>query len=222
MSTPTTPFSIVVLISGNGSNLQAIIDQVENNKLELRIACVISNKADAYGLVRARNSGIETKTISHKDYHSREAYDLALAKEIDSHSPNLIVLAGFMRILTDNFVNTYLGKLINIHPSLLPKYQGLNTHQRAIDAGDLLHGASVHFVTPELDAGPVLLQSTTDVTANDNAESLAKRIHVIEHKIYPMAINWILNQRVYMSSTHQLFLDNAPLTKPILFSTTHN
>ncbi len=216
---PASSFSIVVLISGEGSNLQAIIDQVQNHKLNLKIACVISNKENAFGLARAQRAEIETQTMSHKDYGSREDYDKALAKVIDRYTPDLIVLAGFMRILSAEFVRIYMGKLINIHPSLLPKYQGLNTHQRAIEAGENFHGASVHFVTPGLDSGPVLLQGRVQVIENDNAEELAKRVHIIEHQIYPMAIEWIVNQRVYMNNTHQLFFDNLPLIKPIQIDT---
>ncbi len=214
----TRPFSIVVLISGNGSNLQAIIDQVQARKLELNIACVISNKTNAFGLVRAQNAGIKTINIKHQDFASREAYDHALAKAINIHAPELIVLAGFMRILSAHFVNAYLGKLINIHPSLLPKYQGLNTHQRVLDAGDQAHGASVHFVTPELDAGPVILQGITDVRPDDTAEDLAQRVHTIEHNIYPIAIDWIMRQRLRMNDSYQLFLDNIPLNEPKLIT----
>lgn len=214
----TRPFSIVILISGNGSNLQAIIDQVQTHKLELNIACVISNKANAFGLVRAQNAGLKNLIINHQDFASREAYDHALAKAINLHAPELIVLAGFMRILSADFVNTYIGKLINIHPSLLPKYQGLNTHQRVLDAGDRIHGASVHFVTPELDAGPVILQGTTDVKPDDTAASLAQRVHLIEHKIYPIAIDWVMSQRLRMNDAYQLFLNNIPLNEPKLIT----
>jgi len=149
---------IVVLISGNGSNLQAVIDACEDKKINGDVVAVISNKPDVYGLERATNHNITANVVNHKSYDSREEYDEHLQVEIDKHQPDLVVLAGFMRILTPQFVEHYQGRMINIHPSLLPKYQGLNTHQRAIDAGDDVHGVSVHFVTAELDGGPVILQ----------------------------------------------------------------
>lgn len=185
-STPS--LRLVVLISGNGSNLQAIIDDIDNNSLPAQIVAVISNKSDAYGLERAKKAGIEQQILSYKDFDSREHYDLALKELIDQYQPDLIILAGFMRILSNEFVNHYLNKMMNIHPSLLPKYKGLNTHQRVIDAGDKEHGCSVHFVTPELDDGPVILQAKITVNDNDTAESLAKKIHQQEHIIYPKAI----------------------------------
>lgn len=185
-STPS--LRLVVLISGNGSNLQAIIDDIDNNSLPAQIVAVISNKPDAYGLERAKKAGIEQQVLSHKDFDSREHYDLALKELIDQYQPDLIILAGFMRILSNEFVHHYLNKMMNIHPSLLPKYKGLNTHQRVIDAGDKEHGCSVHFVTPELDDGPVILQAKITVDDNDTAESLAKKIHLQEHIIYPKAI----------------------------------
>lgn len=185
-STPS--LRLVVLISGNGSNLQAIIDDIDNNSLPAQIVAVISNKPDAYGLERAKKAGIEQQILSHKDFDSREHYDLALKELIDQYQPDLIILAGFMRILSNEFVHHYLNKMMNIHPSLLPKYKGLNTHQRVLDAGDKEHGCSVHFVTPELDDGPVILQAKITVDDNDTAESLAKKIHQQEHIIYPKAI----------------------------------
>lgn len=183
-----SPIRLVVLISGNGSNLQAIIDDIANNNLPAQVVAVISNKADAYGLERAKKAGIDQRIISHKDFSNREQYDLALKELIDSYHPDLIILAGFMRILSNEFVEHFLNKMMNIHPSLLPKYKGLNTHQRAIDAGDKKHGCSVHFVTPELDDGPVILQATVDIEENDTAETLAARVHQQEHIIYPEAI----------------------------------
>jgi len=191
-----SPIRLVVLISGNGGNLQAIIDSITNNKLPAKIVAVISNKADAYGLERAKNAGIEQHVLSHKDFSDRNQYDDALKELIDGYHPDLIILAGFMRILSNDFVEHYLHKMMNIHPSLLPKYKGLNTHQRAIDAGDKEHGCSVHFVTPELDDGPVLLQAKVEIKDNDTAESLASRVHEQEHRIYPEAIRMFAEKKL--------------------------
>lgn len=189
---------IVVLISGSGSNLQAIIDACANNDIAGDICAVLSNRADAYGLVRATNAHIATQAISHKAFESREAYDAALQAAIDDYQPDLVVLAGFMRILTPAFTQHYQGRMLNIHPSLLPKYQGLHTHQRAIDAGDAEHGVSVHFVTEELDGGPVIQQAKVSIEAADNAESLAAKVLTEEHQLYPRVINWFCEERLIM------------------------
>lgn len=178
---------IVVLISGSGSNLQAIIDAASRD-LPVEIRAVISNKADAFGLERAKQAGIETVVIDHTLYDSRQAFDTELSRVIDQFEPGLVVLAGFMRILSDDFVHHYAGRMLNIHPSLLPKYKGTRTHARAIEAGDHEAGCSVHFVTPELDAGPVLLQAKVPILAGDTPETLAARVLVEEHRIYPEAI----------------------------------
>lgn len=191
-----SPIRLVVLISGNGSNLQAIIDNIANKNLPAQIVAVISNKADAYGLERAKKAGIPQHVLSHKDFTDRQQYDLALKNLIDTYQPNLIILAGFMRILSNEFVEHYLHKMMNIHPSLLPKYKGLNTHQRAIDAGDEEHGCSVHFVTPELDDGPVILQAKVKIKDDDTAETLAERVHKQEHIIYPKAIRLFAENKV--------------------------
>ena len=196
---PIRRIRLVVLISGNGSNLQAIIDDIANNNLPAQVVAVISNKADAYGLERAKQAGIEQSVLSHQNYDSREQYDIALKNLIDSFKPDLIILAGFMRILSNEFVNHYLQKMMNIHPSLLPKYKGLNTHQRVIDAGDKEHGCSVHFVTPELDDGPVILQATVEVKENDTAETLATRVHEQEHQIYPKAIRLFAENKIKLN-----------------------
>ena len=190
------PLRLVVLISGNGSNLQAIIDNISSKNLPAQIVAVISNKADAYGLKRAKKAGIKQHVLSHKDFGDRQQYDLALKNLVDSYQPNLIILAGFMRILSNEFVKHYLHKMMNIHPSLLPKYKGLNTHQRAIDAGDKEHGCSVHFVTPELDDGPVILQAKVKIEGNDTAETLAERVHEQEHIIYPEAIRLFAENKI--------------------------
>ena len=180
---------IVVLISGSGRNLQAVIDACQRQQIQGDIVGVISNNADAYGLVRAQQARIKTAVISHRDFDDRQSFDAALRQRIDGFEPDLIVLAGFMRILTDGFVRHYLGRMLNIHPSLLPKYPGLNTHQRALDAGDTEHGATVHFVTPELDGGPAVLQARIDIHTADTAADLAQRVmQEVELTLYPQAI----------------------------------
>lgn len=194
--TPT----ILVIISGSGTNLQAIIDGCNNDEINGRIVAVISNVPGVKGLERARNAGIEAVTLNHREYDSREQYDQALATLIDQYQPDLIVLAGFMRILTTDFVNRYLGRLINIHPSLLPKYQGLHTHQRALEAGDSEHGATVHFVTRELDGGPPIIQGAIPILPEDTESSLAKRVQLqVEHHIYPLAVDWCLGKRAQLT-----------------------
>jgi phosphoribosylglycinamide formyltransferase 1 len=184
----TAPLRVVVLISGNGSNLQAIIDASKNDPDLYEVVAVISNREDAFGLERADREGISSAIVDHRTYDSRETYDHALMQIIDAFEPELVVLAGFMRILTPEFVRHYAGRMLNIHPSLLPKYKGLNTHERAIDAGDKVHGCSVHFVTETLDDGPVVLQAEVPILEDDTAETLADRVHVQEHIIYPEAV----------------------------------
>lgn len=189
------PCRIVVLISGSGSNLQAIIDSVKEQQ-DVNVVAVISNKVDAYGLVRAKQAGIATHYIDHRQYENRQLFDQALMALIDQYQPDLLVLAGFMRILTEAFVNHYLGHLINIHPSLLPKYPGLNTHQRALDANEREHGCSVHFVTPVLDGGPVIIQGVMAIESRMDKQQLEERVHCIEHKVYPIAVKWFAEQRL--------------------------
>ncbi|XPF95609.1 phosphoribosylglycinamide formyltransferase [Colwellia sp. RE-S-Sl-9] len=196
---------IVVLISGSGTNLQAIIDACKTKGYPGKVVGVVSNIPTAYGLTRAKEANIETSTLSHKAFDSREAYDQSLIKVIDGYNADVIVLAGFMRILTPAFVQHFRGKLLNIHPSLLPKYQGLNTHQRAIDAGDNEHGVSVHYVTEELDGGPVILQAKVPIFDGDTAEDLASRIHEQEHRIYPLVVKWCCLKRVVMQGEKALF-----------------
>ncbi|SEI24855.1 phosphoribosylglycinamide formyltransferase [Pseudomonas asplenii] len=197
MSEPISPTcSVVVLLSGSGSNLQALIDDVRTGDNPAHIAAVISNRTDAYGLQRAREAGIETRTLDHKAFEGREAFDAALIELIDAFNPQLVVLAGFMRILSAEFVRHYHGRLLNIHPSLLPKYKGLHTHQRALDAGDSEHGCSVHFVTEELDGGPLVVQAVVTVESGDSAQSLAQRVHTQEHRIYPLAVRWFAEGRL--------------------------
>ncbi|HEC74816.1 MAG TPA: phosphoribosylglycinamide formyltransferase [Methylophaga aminisulfidivorans] len=185
---------LVILISGRGSNMRSIIDAISKNEIKASIAAVISNRPDAAGLISAQEAGIEAISLDHKAYDSRESFDKALAKKIDEFKPDFVILAGFMRILTANFVEHYNGKLLNIHPSLLPKYKGLDTHQRAIDAGEHEHGASVHFVTAELDDGPVIMQAKVPVMQDDTAETLAQRVLAQEHSLYPAAIKKLLTK----------------------------
>jgi len=200
---------IVVLISGGGTNLQAIIDACTDSAYPAEVVGVISNKEDVYGLTRAKNADIATVALSHKAFDSREDYDQALIKKIDAFDADLIVLAGFMRILTPNFVQHFQGRLLNIHPSLLPKYQGLNTHQRAIDAGDDVHGVSVHFVTEELDGGPVILQAKVPVFEGDSSEDLAARVHEQEHRIYPLVVKWFSEKRLNMQGENAVLDGNV-------------
>lgn len=193
------PLRVVVLISGSGSNLQALIDGVSSGELPIEIAAVISNRPDVMGLTRASKAGIPTLVLDHKNYPTREAFDTELMRTIDAYTPGLVVLAGFMRILTPAFTEHYLGRMLNIHPSLLPKYQGLHTHQRAIDARETHHGVSVHFVTAELDGGPVVIQAKVPVLETDDAGLLAKRVQRQEHLIYPMAIKWFAEGELTMT-----------------------
>jgi phosphoribosylglycinamide formyltransferase-1 len=186
----------VVLISGSGSNLQSIIDNA--NDIDLDIEAVISNKETAYGLERAQKSNITTHTLDHKQFSSRVAFDKNLSQLVDQYTPDIIILAGFMRILTAEFTQKYTGKMLNIHPSLLPKFQGLNTHQRAIDAKETVHGVSIHFVTAELDGGPIIAQSHVKVLDDDDANSLAKRVLIEEHKLFPKVIHWFTQNRLIL------------------------
>ena len=197
----------VVLISGSGSNLQAFIDQIQAGRLDLDIKLVISNNADAFGLERAANAEIATEYIDHQDFSTRVEFDQTLKQRIDQESPDIVILAGFMRILTEDFVNHYKNRLVNIHPSLLPKFPGNNTHQRALDANEEWHGASVHFVVPEVDAGPIILQGRLKVKADDTADSIQQRIHIIEHQIYPTAVQWFANKRLSIRE-NQVLLDD--------------
>lgn len=205
--------NVVVLISGSGSNLQALIDSIAHDGNPARIAAVISNRGDAYGLERAKQAGIATAVLDHKQFDGREAFDAALVEAIDAFNPQLVVLAGFMRILTPGFVRHYTGRLLNIHPSLLPKYKGLHTHQRALEAGDSEHGCSVHFVSEELDGGPLVVQAVVPVQSDDSPTSLAQRVHEQEHVIYPLAVRWFAEGRL------QLAAQGAMLDEQLLPST---
>lgn len=184
--------NIVILISGRGSNMQAILEA----ELPVNIAAVISNKADAPGLEIARRHGVPTAALNHRDYSDREAFDAALAAKIDEYHADLVVLAGFMRILTPGFVEHYRNRLINIHPSLLPAFTGLDTHGRALAEGVKIHGCSVHFVTSELDRGPIIVQAAVPVLPSDSEETLAARVLAQEHRIYPAAVRWFAEGRL--------------------------
>ncbi|OUR83560.1 phosphoribosylglycinamide formyltransferase [Cycloclasticus sp. 46_120_T64] len=204
-------YRIVVLLSGSGSTLQSMIDA----DLPADICAVISNKADVMGLERAQKAGINSHVLEHTAFPSREAFDLELKKLIEQQQADLIVLAGFMRILSDDFVNHYYGKLINIHPSLLPKYKGMYTHQRVMDDGEPLHGSSVHFVNTELDGGPVVLQARVPVLPSDNVESLELRIKSKEQLIYPTAISWLAEGRIELKG-HEVYMDQKKMSGPVV------
>jgi len=208
--------SLVILISGGGSNLQAIIDAIQNNELDAEIKTVISNRVSATGLDRAARADIESHVVDHKQFPNRRSFDRAMMKIIDPLKPDLVILAGFMRILGDEFIDHYQHRLINIHPSLLPRYKGLNTHQLAIDNRDTIHGASVHYVSHELDSGPVVIQAEVSVLDSDDENSLASRVLEQEHKIYPMVIQMVAEGRLTFDGD-QLNLDNKQLTKPLLW-----
>ena len=201
---------LAVLISGSGTNLQALIDAIEAGTLPARIVCVLSNRPDAGGLERARQHGLDTLEINHRDYPSREAFDQAMIAALDPCAPDTLVLAGFMRILTPAFVQHYAGRLINIHPSLLPRYPGLNTHQRALEAGDTEHGCSIHFVTDELDGGPLIAQARIPVQANDTPATLSKRVQASEHQLYPQVLAWRAEGRLRLTD-HGVELDGQTL-----------
>lgn len=201
---------LVILISGSGSNLQAFIDAIHVGALDAEIVCVISNKPGVLGLERASKAGIPTSVLVHQDFASREDYDKALLTEVQKYAPDLVILAGFMRILTPAFVTPLYGKLINIHPSLLPKYPGLHTHQRALDAGDSEAGVTVHFVSAELDGGPVIIQARVPILPNDDADTLGARVLEKEHIIYPLAGRWFCEERLRCDDYH-VWLDGQAL-----------
>ena len=199
----------VILISGNGSNLQSIIDQAD--KIDLQISAVISNRDNAFGLKRAESANINTYFVDSNTFNSREAYDNELISIIDKLDVELIILAGYMRILSPIFINHFSGKILNIHPSLLPKYPGLNTHQRAIDAQEQYHGASVHFVTEELDGGPIISQEIVIIDLNENEASLSKKVLKKEHALYPKVIHWYTQGRLKLINENVAKLDGKIL-----------
>lgn len=204
-------YRLVVLVSGSGSNLQAFIDRIAEGSLPARIAAVISNVADAYALERAARAGIVSEVIEHRAFPSREAFDTALMSRIDEYRPDLVILAGFMRILTPAFVRHYEGRLLNTHPSLLPKYPGMDTHARAIAAGEREHGASVHFVTEELDGGPLVARTKVPVLPDDTPDTLKARVQAAEHRMYPQVAGWLATGRLRYRP-EGIFLDDKPLS----------
>jgi phosphoribosylglycinamide formyltransferase 1 len=207
--------NVIVLISGTGSNLQALMDASAPGA-PYSIRAVISNQPDAYGLDRARAAGIEALVIDHREFTDRANFDRALMAAIDERGADLVALAGFMRILTDRFVHHYRGRLLNIHPSLLPRFRGLTTHQKALESGDSHHGASVHFVTEELDGGPVIVQARLKLNLEEDAKQLAARVLRREHIIYPLAVRWFAEGRLGVND-HQVLLDGQPLAGPVVF-----
>jgi len=201
---------IVVLVSGEGSNLQALIAACQQGRINAQISAVFSNKSAAYGLERARLADIPAQALDVKAYEDRAAFDIALADAIEAYQPDLVVLAGYMRILTADFVQRFAGRMINIHPSLLPKYPGLHTHRQAIDNQDDEHGTSVHFVTEQLDGGPVILQAKVPVFSDDSEDDLVARVQTQEHNIYPLVVSWFVEGRLSLKND-QVLLDDNPL-----------
>ncbi|MBP7218741.1 MAG: phosphoribosylglycinamide formyltransferase [Acinetobacter sp.] len=208
---------IAVLVSGTGSNLQALIDAQLSGQLSGQIVGVLSNKADAYALQRATQQQIATTVISHKNYSNRAGFDEAMHQQLLAWQVDVVILAGFMRILTADFVSKWQGKMLNIHPSLLPYYKGINTHQRVLNTGDRLHGCTVHFVSTELDAGQSIAQFAIAVAPHDNAETLAKRVHKLEHVLYPQVLQWFCNGQLTWQHG-QAYFNQKPLEQPIQFA----
>jgi len=205
---------LVVLISGRGSNLQAILDQAASGELPVEVAAVISNRPGVQGLERARQAGVSALELDHKNFPDRPEFETALIELIDHKRPDLIILAGFMRVLTAGFTEHYRGRLLNIHPSLLPKFRGLHTHERAIAAGETEHGATLHFVTAELDGGPIIVQARVPVLPEDDADTLAARVLAQEHRLYPQAIRWFAESRLRLEE-EQVWFDDKPLMEPL-------
>ena len=205
---------IGVLVSGGGTNLQSIIDNIHFGSINAQIECVISNVPDVYALTRADKANIPSHVITHKGYVNRAEFEKALIEVLDKYNIDTIVLAGFMRVLESTFISHYPGRVLNIHPSLLPKYSGLHTHKRALESGDSSHGCSVHFATTELDGGPVILQASVPVLENDNTEILAKRVLEKEHIIYPKCVQWLCENRIYYEEGYAYF-DGEKLEKPL-------
>ncbi|MDH6150381.1 MULTISPECIES: phosphoribosylglycinamide formyltransferase [Paraburkholderia] len=201
---------LVILISGRGSNMEAIVRACASEGWPARIAAVIANRPDAAGLAFAASHGIATAVVDHRQYPDRDSFDAALAEQIDAIAPDLVVLAGFMRVLSERFVDHYAGRMLNVHPSLLPSFPGLKTHQQALDAGVRFHGASVHFVTSKLDHGPIVLQSAVPVEAGDTAQTLATRVLATEHIIYPRAVRWFVEGRLALDGSRVTLTPSEP------------
>jgi len=212
----TAALNLVVIISGNGSNLQSIIDAMESHQINARISLVISNNPDAYGLTRARNHNIEYQIIDHRQFEDRASFEQTLLEAVNQQKPDFIVLAGFMRILGREFIQAYQNRIFNIHPSILPHYKGLNTHQRALENGESEFGVSIHIVTVELDDGPVLLCGRYPVEADDTVDKLQLKGHALEHQMYPQLLQWICNRDLQINETSIMFKQKK-LLEPIEF-----
>ena len=217
MSAASKTLPVVILISGTGSNMCRMAELMQAGQLPIDIKAVISDRADAKGLSTANSMGIATASLNPKAFATRSEFDAALAEKVLSYKPELLILAGFMRILSPEFVAQFSDRMLNIHPSLLPKYPGLHTHQRALDAGDQEHGASVHFVTAELDGGPVVIQAKVPLHSTDTAATLAQRVLQQEHQIYPLAVRLLASGRL-QSRAGTIWLDNQPLTSPLQYT----
>lgn len=213
----SNPLSLVVLISGNGSNLQSIIDSIEQGRVNAEIKAVISNNAQAYGLLRARKHGIASYLVNHRDFASREAFDDELQRILKPVDADFILLAGFMRILGSAAIQAFADKILNIHPSLLPAYKGLNTYRRALDSGEVEHGVSIHLVTAELDDGPVIMQARYPIAPGDNIEDLQQKGHKLEHRMYPQLLCWLSEGKIEISAD-QIFYEKTVLSKPVEFA----
>jgi len=212
----TASLRLAVLISGNGSNLQAIIDAIEGGRLDAEIDVVVSNNPNAFGLERAARHGLQTRVVEDGDYDSRAAFDAALRACLDEFEPDYLVLAGFMRILGPAFIDAFADRILNIHPSLLPAYKGLDTHQRALDNGDTRHGVSIHLVTAELDGGPVILQGAYSIEPGDSATDLQQKGHRLEHEMYPQVLYW-LGKGDLRIDNGQIFFQQRPLDAPLVY-----
>jgi len=212
------PLALAILISGSGSNLQAIIDAIENGQLNAEIKTVVCNNPQAYGLQRAAKHDLSTHVIDHHDYPDRQQYDAALRQYLQSLAPDYIVLAGYMRILSPAFIEAFEHRILNIHPSLLPAYKGLDTHQRALQNGETRHGVSIHVVTAELDDGPILLQASYPIDAGDSVEDLQARGHRLEHQMYPQLLGWISESKLNIESDGRILYEQTPLEQPLLFN----
>ena len=212
----TKPITLAILISGNGSNLQAIVDAIEAGQLNAEIKAVVSNNPEAFGLVRATRHNLHTWVIDDQDYNSRKHFDEVLRHYLETIDPDYIVLAGFMRILSPGFIDAFEHRILNIHPSLLPAYKGLNTYQRALDNAETRHGVSIHLVTAELDAGPIILQASYAVEAGDSAEDLHRKGVQLEHQMYSQVLSWLGDKRLTIKKG-QVFYDQALLEQPIQF-----
>jgi phosphoribosylglycinamide formyltransferase-1 len=211
----SAPLPVAVLVSGFGSNLQALIDATAAGALRIELRLVAADRADAQGLERARRAGIRAECVPPSDYPDRAAWNVALGALLMGSGAELVVLAGFMRVLSPELVRDWRGRMLNVHPSLLPKYRGLHTHRRVLESGDAVHGTSVHYVTEELDGGPVILQARVPVRADDDEQSLARRVQAREHEIYPQVVDWVASGRLAWSAVGPC-LDGQPLLEPIV------